>query len=643
MTGGSLALTSNSNGAGALTLNAGGRVEVRGTAQLSANASGASSIFLAGDDTTELLVDGPGARVDSGFQAFAGVNGQGRLTVRNGGNFVGANALGAGFYDGSSGTVSFESGAQGTVSLLLAGTLTGSTGHLLVSGGGTVVRATGAVGLGGVSTDQSGGTGHLDISNGGAVVTPQVQFWTADSTLRIDGGSLTATRVVSAAGVGAITLVSDPADGAALVLGGGPGSYSYGGSIDGDGSLTKTGVGNQVLAGRNSFTGKVSVQGGTLTMGSSGASEYEVGPFGTLRLGERNLGFAVVQAQGGGQVVYTATTVSGGTLVGPGSHDISAVRRMVGTRVAGGTVLTPASGTTFVGVVNEGSITNFNGRTLTWTGGSNPTGTVLVAGTTTVSSFTSGGQLTIGPTGTLVSTSGNLVLGGGSRTTLGAVNSPGGTIELRAGGRVQINGGLLVNNGSILAPVEVNFGGLAKGAGTFGAVFVNDGGRFSPGNSPGTVATGDAIWGAGGSLLVELADARGAAGTGWDLWTVHGALSIGAGTTANSRFTISLATLDAGNAAAPLAGFDSHRAWSWRIVDTDAGILGFDPTKVALDTQGFLSPLDGGSLHLAVQDGDLYLQYAPVPEPQTWALLIGGLGVLAWAARRRRPAAPRQA
>jgi hypothetical protein len=26
----------------------------------------------------------------------------------------------------------------------------------------------------------------------------------------------------------------------------------------------------------------------------------------------------------------------------------------------------------------------------------------------------------------------------------------------------------------------------------------------------------------------------------------------------------------------------------------------------------------------------------PVPEPETWALMLGGLGVVAWLARRRR-------
>lgn len=637
MNGGSLALTSGVSGPVALLLDDGGRLEVRNGAQLTVRTGDRSSIYSDGDATTELLVDGTGSRLDGGFQTSAGVNGQGRITVRNGGQFIGSFGLVAGFGDGSSGTISFESGAQGAASLVVAGVLPGATGGLSVSGAGTRLTATTEVGLGGASPTQFGGTGSLTIGDGGIVNAPQVRFWTAASTIAIDGGNLKTVGLNSTVG-GRITLVADPNEGRAITLGGNSGSFRYNGDIDGDGGLAKIGASTQVLGGSNSFTGLVQVQGGTLEMPNSSASEYDVNGFGTLRLGERNLGFSVVQAGPGGHVVYTNTALNGGLLIGPGSHDISAVRRMVGTRIGGSTFLSPASGTTFVGVANEGTIHLLPGRSLTWTGGRNSTGTLLVAGTVSVSSFSSGGQIQIGPDGSLISTSGNLVLGGGSRTTLGAVNAPGGTIELRAGGRVQVNGGLLVNNGSILGTVEVNYGGLAKGAGDYGAVLVNDGGRFSPGNSPGKVSTGDATWGSGGGLLVEFAAANGTAGAQWDLWAIDGILAIQSGSTANSRFTISMATLDGTNEAAPLADFDPHLAWQWKIVDTTGGILGFDPARVALDTQGFLSPLAGGTLQLAVQNGDLYVQFAPepVPEPQTWAQLLGGLGVLGWAARRRR-------
>lgn len=645
--GGSLALTSLYSfpygpERPALLLNAGGRLEVRNGARLDANGNGRSSVFLDGDANTELLIDGTGSRVNTGFQTIVGVSDRGRITVRNGGSLEARDLLMAGYQDGSNGTITLESGGRATASYTGLGVTAGSVGTLVASGTGSQLVTTGELGLGGIGagTSQQGGTGRLQVRAGALAQAAQTRFWTATSSIEIDGGSLVTGGLISGAGAGSITLTpSAQSNAPVLTLNAGTGSFSYGGSISGDGGLLKTGASTQVLDGRNSFTGMVQVQGGTLQLSSSDAAEYEVASGGSLRLGERNLGAAVVQALSGGNVIYSNTTLNGGLLMGPGNHDISAVQRMVGTRVAGGAVLTPATGATFVGVVNDGHIDNASGRSLTWTGGSNASGAFVVGGTASVSNFSSGGQIQVGAGGALVSTSGNLVLGGGSGTTLGAVGQPGGTVELRAGGRLQLSGGLLVNNGRIQGPLDVNFGGLAKGAGEFGTVTVNDGGRFSPGNSPGSVTTGDTAWGGGGSLLVELADARGAAGLDWDLWNVQGSLSVQSGTTANSVFTVSLATLDGSNQAAPLAGFDASRAWQWLIVDTQAGVQGFDTARVALDTRGFLSPLAGGTLQLAVQNGDLYLQFAPVPEPQTWALMLGGLGLLGWAARRPRLAA----
>ena len=624
-------LVGNGSGVGSngpvLALSGGAKVSATGyTAQV----DGASGTLLS--------ISGVGTLLSTGVQALVGYYAIGTLEVADGGTLAADIFLTLGYDNGSDGTLRVAQGGTVTSSVGLVGVLTGSTGTADVAGS-NAKWITNALAIGGRDAGLRGGAGTLTVRDGGLVqVRDTLTFWSAATGVTVNGGSLRAGGLVSNAG-GLITLSADPVDARALTLGTTGGSFNYGGDIDGDGGLLKTGTSTQVLGGRNSFTGMVQVQGGTLQMATSAASEYEVSG-GTLRLGERNLGWAVLQAGPGAQIVYTHTTLNGGLLIGPGGHDISAVRRMVGTRVSNGTVLAPAAGTTFVGVVNDGLVDLRAGRSLVWTGGSNATGRLAVAGTASVSSFSSGGQIDVAPGGALVSTSGDLVLGGGSRTTVGTVNQPGGTVELRAGGRLQLNGGLLVNNGAIVGPVEVNFGSLAKGAGVYGQVSVNDGGRFSPGNSPGTVTTGDATWGAGGGLVVELASAGGTAGLAWDLWNISGSLSVLAGTTANSQFTISLATLDGSNQSAALAGFDASRAWQWRIVDTNAGILGFDTTRVALDTRGFLSPLAGGRLELAVQDGDLYLQFAPVPEPQTWALMLGGLAALGWRARRlaaRRP------
>jgi hypothetical protein len=351
-----------------------------------------------------------------------------------------------------------------------------------------------------------------------------------------------------------------------------------------------------------------------------------------------SFGTSVLTAQPGGRIVYVAPIVSGGLLAGAGVHDISGVQRLVGSSIANGATLQPATGTTFVGVANAGTVVNAAGRTLTWNQGSNTVGTLTVGGTTQVAGFASGGVLQVQPGGLLQVTSNDLLLGGGSRTTLGSAGTPGGTLRVPGDARVQLNGGLLVNNGTLDGALVVNFGGLAKGAGSFGPVTVNDGGRFSPGNSPGTAATGAAVWGAGGDYLVELAAASGTAGVHWDLWAVEGRLDITAGPTGNSRFTITVVTLGSDGTAGPLAGFDATRPWSWRIVDTAQGITGWSLDRLTLDTRGFGSALMGGSLSLAQADGEVFLQFAPVPEPGTWVLMLGGVAALRLWRRSRSPA-----
>jgi len=108
------------------------------------------------------------------------------------------------------------------------------------------------------------------------------------------------------------------------------------------------------------------------------------------------------------------------------------------------------------------------------------TGGITVNGTLNVQSWGNQGVVTVNAGGVLSNSVSNLVSGGGSRIYVGSVSTPGGQLNLQGGTSLDLQGSLLVNNGTITGPTNVYYGSLAKGAGTFGAVNVYDGGKFSP-------------------------------------------------------------------------------------------------------------------------------------------------------------------
>jgi hypothetical protein len=112
----------------------------------------------------------------------------------------------------------------------------------------------------------------------------------------------------------------------------------------------------------------------------------------------------------------------------------------------------------------------------------------------------------------------------GSTATSRTFNVHNGTINL--GGHVlDLNGGLLVNNGTVRSgTVNVNDGSTAKGTGSYDAVHVTDGGVFAPGDSVGFMTANSVSFDTGSSLSIELA---GAAPAQYDQLHVSGRLSLG--------------------------------------------------------------------------------------------------------------------
>jgi hypothetical protein len=94
--------------------------------------------------------------------------------------------------------------------------------------------------------------------------------------------------------------------------------------------------------------------------------------------------------------------------------------------------------------------------------------------------------------------------------------------------------------------------------------------------------------------------------------------------------TITLTALDANNVELETVTFSVDTAFDGYNEGVFAGFY-----RTQADIENFrVSFSGGGSL---VMD-DLHLSMAPVPEPGTYALMAGGMGLLGWFARRRRAA-----
>lgn len=75
-----------------------------------------------------------------------------------------------------------------------------------------------------------------------------------------------------------------------------------------------------------------------------------------------------------------------------------------------------------------------------------------------------------------------------------------------------------------------------------------------------------------------------------------------------------------------------------------AGFISNHGGTVGSAFNDLVAGLDSGNAYLNVHTssfpgGEIRALLVPVPEPETYALMLGGLGVLAWAARRRSAAA----
>ena len=653
--------------------------------------------------------------------------GNGTLTLAGGGNFYGTllaqgGTLAISSSSGLAPSVAANltgSGATLSVTTILSlGTVSGVSGSTINLADGVTLT----VGSGGTdSTLASGfsGTGALvKVGLGNLTLGSGDNYPNTDAALSIyaNEGTLTLNRADGVNAVAAslrvagatVTLAHDEqiADDASLILNSGtfdlnghaetvggitgaggtivvgsgtfnviqPGADTFGGNVTGTGKFNKSGPGDLTLGSASGYTGSFTASAGRLILqGDVGSTNLAAKSGGVIRLNGStvNLGSGTIQAATGGSIEYYGATVNNGYLRGSGSQTIvrggnPSVFNAVTTYNS--TVIAQNGPATFNNFTNGGTLNN--AAALTIDGGVNSYGGILnISGNVSTQDFSSGGVITINPFGTLSNSGSSLVAGGGSRTTINA----GGTLSTSADATIELNGALLVNDGTQTGVLNVNYGSTAKGSGAFGMVNVNDGGRFGANAStsgavangsatnrlagahdlartdsigprlqtaPATANVGNLTLGSGSLLTVNVQDARGAAGSGYDTAQVQGALTLGAYSMAGDQITVALSSLGGNGTAGAAANFDPSQSYGFVLATAGGGITGFAASMFTVDTSGFQNSLGGSHFFVALDGNNLDLDFTPVPEPATWlggALLLGLAGSRAW--RRRVPTA----
>jgi len=593
---GTLVLTSANDYAGGTTI-AGGVVQISGSDQLGSGAVtlGGGTLRLAAATATTLPnpvgVGAAGGTIDTGGQnlQIGNLTSSGVLTKTGAGDLTVAGAItsgaGTGFTVGQ-GNVILGAGAtaSGVYNIGAASALTGNlvlsgtqrlnvNDNATISGSGKIQLPTSNALISNLSGNVGGTvSAGIAVNSGSQSFTPAA--WTGatytpgsfQATIgATTGGSLTVTGVIS--GDTDVDLSNSTAGGG--------------------------GTGLLVLGAQNTYTGNTTINANTPTVATAnirlGVANALPTTSGIVVGTKTGLGAAVLDLNGFNQQVAYLADGANATVGATKNLTIRNDGAGDATLTIGGSV-TPGKG--FGGVIGTGATSRINvvktgANTQTLTGANTYTGSTTIDGGTLA--LAGAGSINASPTITV---------------------NTGATFDVSA-----VTGGYAVANGQTLG-----------GSGTVvGATTVASGGRVAPGPGIATFTMGDLVLGAGGSYDVQVFNATGAAGLGWDLITA-GAVTLPSA----PAFTINLASVNsAAGAAGNALNFDNSVAASWRIIAATAFNGAFNPALFTVNTAGFSNPLGGGSFSVTDSGPDgtgLYLQFNP-GAALTW---VGGDGT--WSA-----------
>jgi hypothetical protein len=249
-----------------------------------------------------------------------------------------------------------------------------------------------------------------------------------------------------------------------------------------------------------------------------------------------------------------------------------------------------------------------------------PQGTLNINGGTVLATNVSG----VGGSSTINLNSGVLDLQGANPTPGNLLNVT--SLSIGDGGA---SAGLLQNAAAIWVSNAVTIaanGTLAGNTIVTAPALVVDG-TISPGTKGvGAITNGATLkLGQGGHFALDVQQASGSPGAGWDFLQIGGALNIEA--TPANPFVINLQSLDAGGPGL-VADFNSNTNYDWVIANAGGGIVNFAPDAFSVNIDQFENDPGNGSFNVRTNANSLILSFQPAPAGTLLNIGLSGTNLL---------------
>jgi autotransporter-associated beta strand protein len=558
---------------------------------------------------------------------------------------------------GFSGTTTITAGTLQLGNQGATGVLGGTSGvyGAIVNNAALVLKRTGTLTLGNALS----GSGTVTNTGSGTVVVTGNNTYTGTTTLA--AGFTRITSLASAGGVGSLGAGSAPSK---LLFTGGTLEYN------GAGETAQRGL--SVADGGASL--KAIQSGAAVVFGSGVALDFDNTTPATSASRPLTLAGTSTAANTFAPAAFESETA--------GLAFSSLTKNLVGVWIVGGSGLLNANAPVNVnagllgfasgalgGVSGTGDVTIAGGATLRWESGSinDLSGRIHVpaAATATLDFADTGATPTTFASSMVLGSGASIVKAGAGTVVFAAANSftnpvtvSGGklvvthasglgtaAVTVQGTGKLQVNA-ITTNN------ITVEAGGSAAGSGSVGLITVNNTGAVSPGSGVGALSLSTLALASGSVVNWQVYGVAGPAGVGYDTFNLSGAFNVqGAHPNARIRLNVisvsGLGTDTQGNAGA----YNSNQRGVFTFAIAQGGVTlnsGWPGTNISdyfeINVDQFRYS-DGSSSSAGLWslsfDGANTVTLTGVPEPSTYGLAIGALGLALAAIRRRRKLKPK--